>query len=387
MPTTLPRTLLILVSIACVAVAGSWFQTQRPVAVRIEPVEHQRSVRVFGLGTVEARIVSQISFEVSATLAVLTADHGDHVAHGAVLARLHTAAQEARVAKAKAGLMSAEVGVRKAEANVTKARAVLEQRRESNRRQQALVGRQIVSEQTAEEAKRDADVAAAEIAVALSEVEVAKARLAEARADLTYEQTLLGHHMLTAPFDAVVVERHKEVGTMLKAGDPVFTLLAPQTVWVLAHVDEARAGTIREGQLAAIHLRSLPQTTFKARVTRIGIASDRISEERRVWLTFEVCPPGVHLGEQAEVHITVAHLDQALLVPEAAVTGFDGRTGTVWIVQDGRLQRQALAFGHRSEDARLEVVDGLPAGAAVVAGIGAGLRVGRAAGILTEGAP
>jgi HlyD family secretion protein len=381
------QTLLIFAGVAGMAAAGYLLQTRRPVAVRIVPVEQHMPVRVFGLGTVEARIVSRVGFEVGATLIALTVDHGDRVKHGDVLARLHAAEQEAKVAKAKAGLLSAEVGVRQAEANVIKALAVLEQRREANRRKQALVGAQIVSAETAEEAKRDADVAAAELAVARSAVEVARARLTEARADLTYEQILLDHHVLTAPFDAVVVERHKEVGSVIKAGETIFTLLAPETVWALAHIDESRAGAIREGQPVEVRLRSLPQATFKARVARIGIESDRVSEERRVWVTCEECPPRVHLGEQAEVRITVAELDQALLVPEAAVTGFDGRTGTVWIVQDGRLQRQALTFRHRSEDARLEVVDGLPAGTAIVAEIVAGLREGRAARILTERTP
>jgi HlyD family secretion protein len=93
----------------------------------------------------------------------------------------------------------------------------------------------------------------------------------------------------------------------------------------------------------------------------------------------------VFLGEQAEIWITVARLDNALLVPEAAVSGFDERTGTVWIVKDGRLARAELTFGHRSEDARLEVVGGLPADARIVAAAVPGLKEGRAARV-AEGA-
>jgi len=136
-----------------------------------------------------------------------------------------------------------------------------------------------------------------------------------------------------------------------------------------------------------VRLRSLPQATFKARVARIGIESDRVSEERRVWVKCDECPPRVYLGEQAEVRITVADLDQALLVPEAAVTGFDGRTGMVWIVNDGRLHRQTITFRHRSEDARLEVTGGLPSGAEIVAEIVPGISEGRAARIAEARAP
>ncbi len=92
---------------------------------------------------------------------------------------------------------------------------------------------------------------------------------------------------------------------------------------------------------------------FPARVVRIGIESDRVSEERRVYVKCEQCPVRFHLGEQAEVLITVATLPKARLVPETAVTGYDGTKGTVWTVENGRLKRRVVSFGHRTEDARL----------------------------------
>ena len=375
------RALAALLVLGAVGVGGYLFMSARPILVTVAEPERNVAIRVFGLGTVEARIVSKIGFEVGAALTELTVDHGDSVVKGETLARLHTGGQEAKVARADAGILKAQVSIRKAEASVDRARAVLAQRQEVNRRQQALAGRKIVSEQSAQEAKRDEDVAAAELAVALSEVEVNQAQLADARATLAYERTLLDHHILTAPFDAVIIERHKEAGSVVKAGDTIYTLMAPETVWTLAYVDEARAGAIEEGQEAEIRLRSLPQTAFKARVSRIGIESDRVSEERRVWVKCEQCPPRIHLGEQAEVRITVAHLDHTLLVPEAAVSGFDGRKGKVWIAKDGRLARTELTLGHRSEDARLEVIGGLPAGARIVAAIVPGLKEGRLARI------
>jgi HlyD family secretion protein len=374
-------------SMAGAVAAGAYlFITARPLSVPVIQPERNVAIRVFGLGTVEARIVSRVGFEVSAALTELTVDHGDMVKKGDVLARLHSTEQQAKVARAEAGVLAAEEDVKKAGANVDRARALLAQRQEVNRRKQALVGRNIVSEQSAEEAQRDEDVAAAELALASSEVDVARARIADAKAALAYEQTVLDHHVLLAPFDAVVVERHQEAGSVIKAGDAIYTLVAPETVWALAYVDEARAGPISEGQEAEIRLRSLPQTAFKARVGRIGIESDRVSEERRVWMEFDQCPPRIHLGEQAEVRITVAQLDGALLIPEAAVSAFDGRAGKIWTVQSGRLKQADVTFGHRSEDARLEVTGGLPAGAQIVAAPVYGVREGRAARII-ERAP
>ena len=106
------------------------------------------------------------------------------------------------------------------------------------------MGRDIVSQQSAEEAIRDEAVAKADLSVAMSEGESAKAQVADARAQLLFEETMLQHRTLAAPYDAVVIERHKEPGTVIKPGDPIFTLVAVGGYWGLAYVDEARAGFI-----------------------------------------------------------------------------------------------------------------------------------------------
>ncbi len=168
---------------------------------------------------------------------------------------------------------------------------------------------------------------------------------------------------------------------MVGAGQPIFTLMDPATVWTLAYIDEARAGSLALGQPAEVRLRSLPHEVFGGTVTRIGIESDRVNEERRVWIGCDRCPAQPYLGEQAEVRITVATLPQALLVPEIAVSGFDGHQGRVWVVQDGRLTQVPVIFGHRTETARLEIVSGLPEGAQVVTAPVKGLAEGRLARI------
>ena len=362
------------------AIAGAILvYTNRPIDVRVASNEKDVVVRVFGLGTVESRVLSKIGFEVGATLVELNADHGDRVAKGQVLARLNTGEQEAKVAKARAAVLVAEVNIRKTDANVEKAKAVFAQSRETNRRKQALAGRDIVSQQVAEEALRDEAVAGADVAVAASEAEGARAQLTDARAQLEFEETMLRHRTLVAPYDAIVVERHKETGTVIKAGDPIFTVIAVGSYWGLAYVDEARAGFIQEGQPVDARLRSRPQDAFTGRVVRVGLESDRVTEERRVFIKGDNPPPQVYLGEQAEFWITVARLDNALLVPEAAVSGYDGRQGRVWTVAAGHLYRRLVKFRHRTEDARLEIVEPLPDDVRVVVHLENAFREGRAA--------
>ena len=119
-------------------------------------------------------------------------------------------------------------------------------------------------------------------------------------------------------------------------------------------------------------------------MVRIGIESDRVTEERRVYVKCDQCPHRFYLGEQAEVLIEVASLEHARLVPEQAISGFDGRKGAIWTVEDGRLRRRTVSFGHRTEDSRVEVVGGLPEGAAVVSVINTSLQEGRLAHVAAE---
>ena len=369
----------VVVAVGGIAFASWRLWRDRPITVTVARIEENVPIRIFGLGTVEARILSRVSFEVGATLSEVRADHGDLVRKGDVLAVLSVGEQEARVIKARAAVLSAEVGIKKAAANLEKARSVLAQKQAANQRKQSLVGRNVATEQSAEESQRDEDVARADVAVASSETEVASALLAEARAELSFDETLLGHRTLVAPYDALVLERHKEVGAVIKAGDPVFTLIARDSYWGLAYVDEARAGFITEGQKVDARLRSRPLDAFTGRVVRIGLESDRVNEERRIYVKGDNPPARLFLGEQAEFWITVAQLERALLVNEAAVHGFDGRQGVVWTVEDGRLNRRTISFRHRTEDSRLEVAGGLPDGARIVTSLVDGLREGRPA--------
>lgn len=360
------------------------FVVMRPLPVEVARFVKDVPVQVFGLGTVEARILSKIGFEVGAALVELHADHGDPVKKGDVLARLYCAEQEARVAKARAGVVSADAVIRMAGAAVGKARAVLVQRKQMNKRKQALVARRTISFAAAEEAQMEKDVAAAELAVSISNVAVAKAAQKDAQAQYEYEKVLLGHHTLKAPYDAIVVARHRELGSVLSPGEALFTLVASETVWTLAYVDETRAGNLRVGQPAEVRLRSLPRQILQGHVARIDIESGRVSEERRVYIACGQCLESFHLGEQAEVVITTTVLNEALLAPETAVEGFDGTQGIIWTVEDGELRRRKVTFGHRMLDSRLEIVDGLPDGAQVVSALQPGLREGRAAKV-TEG--
>jgi HlyD family secretion protein len=383
---TLGRWKIAVIGAAVVVAAATavWLYQSRPLAVAVLKPELDLTVKIFGLGTAEARVQSKLGFKVAGTLTELHADHGNYVMRGQLLARADAAEQKARVAKARAQVLSAEAAVQVAEAAVSKAGVLATQRGKVSERRQSLLARQSVSQEAADDAQFNEDVAKADLLVARSEFESAKAKLDDARAQLEWETVILGQHELRSPFDGIVVSRARELGSVLIAGETLFTIVDPDTIWVLAYVDEARAGEIEVGQAAEIKLRSLPQQSFTGRVVRIGIESDRVNEERRVYVSCADCPEAFFLGEQAEVWITTGVVKHALMVPETAIGGFDGTTGIIWTVENGRLNRRTVTFGRRTLDGRIEVVRGLADGALVPATISADFREQRAVRVVQD---
>jgi HlyD family secretion protein len=65
------------------------------------------------------------------------------------------------------------------------------------------------------------------------------------------------------------------------------------------------------------------------------------------------------------------------MVPEVAITGFDGHRGQVWLVRDGRLEQAELTFGARDDRGRVEVTGSLPDSTAIVARMPQGATEGR----------
>ncbi len=377
----------VLLLVAASVAAGAWFWVLNPVTVQVAKTERDVPIQVFGLGTVEVQIRSDIGFETAGTLVELHADHGDSVKKGDLLARLDSREQEARVSQARAAVIQAEAAVEQAKANVERAEAVLNEKSLTNERRQELVRRGTTSEQLADEAQAAFEIARADLAQARSAVNVAKANLQQAGALLALEEARLAKFGLYAPYDGLVIKRHSDLGSALAANEPVFTLVDPETIWVLAYIDEGRAGAIEVGQPAEVVRRSAPGVSIPAKVERIEIESDRVNEEYRVYVRCGGCPLEFHLGEQAEVRITVATLSSARLVPMKALSDIRAEKATAWTVEDGRLKRRRVSIGRRTLDGRVEITGGVPEGAEIVKSNTTGLEEGDRAVIAAREEP
>jgi HlyD family secretion protein len=68
------RNVFAILVVTIIAVGGWFFLTERPVSVPVAVTEQEVQVRVYGLGTVEARVELGVGFEAGAALTELLVD-------------------------------------------------------------------------------------------------------------------------------------------------------------------------------------------------------------------------------------------------------------------------------------------------------------------------
>jgi RND family efflux transporter MFP subunit len=266
-----------------------------------------------------------------------------------------------RAAATAAGESNAR-NVAAAEATLAKAQADLELARNRQRRDADLYRAGFISQSAYDAsalgmkaAEASADNAAALLA----------ARRAEAQAvaaDARYAETLWSHTRISAPMDALVIERSVEVGTTAAAGAALFRLVDPATLWIAARIDEALVGGVEEGMAARIRLRNGEE--HAGRVARISRQSDAATRELEVNIAFDAPPARFAIDQEAEVSI-LAGVERGLVVPVAALVRRDGRQG-VMVLRGGRNVFQPVRVA--ASDGKLAVIaEGLDQGAKLAA--------------------
>jgi len=239
------------------AVSGAYYwRMVHEIPVRIAMLERDVEVRIFGIGTVEAQVVSKVGFQVGGKIVTVNADQGDFVKAGTLLAKLDDAAQRAKLMKSEAAKRQAAANLTKVQAQRSRAEATYQQKKSVNLRRQTLIERGSVSQEVADDTKAAEEIARSDVNIVEADAAIAAVLQDDAAAQHRLDAVVLAQHELRSPFDARVIARHKELGSVANAGEAAFTLIEPGTIWVRAYVDESLAGGLAVGQTAFVRLRS-----------------------------------------------------------------------------------------------------------------------------------
>ncbi|HUO86672.1 MAG TPA: efflux RND transporter periplasmic adaptor subunit [Thermoanaerobaculia bacterium] len=273
------------------------------------------------VGTLQADTSADIAVRSAGPLVEVSAEVGQRVRRGQVLARIDAADERERIAQARANLAMAE-------ATLDQRRAALGIAQTTAERTRALFEQSLVPHQ-------QLDAIDAEVAGARAQVAVAEAQVAQARAALSAGQVALEQTLIVAPFSGVVGRRYLDLGSYASQNDPVFQIADLSTIRVTVALPERQAALVEPGLPATLTLRSLPGETFRGQVARLSDILDPRSNTAEAQV--EVSNPGGRLkpGMFAQVTISLPGQAEALLVPDAAVVEEEGRLW-VYVVEEGR---------------------------------------------------
>ncbi|HVF89907.1 MAG TPA: efflux RND transporter periplasmic adaptor subunit [Blastocatellia bacterium] len=308
-------------------------------------------VTVSATGTVQAVTTVQVGSQASGTIAWLGADFNSQVKRGQVIARLDPSTFQAQVENARASVTNAEAAVQAASseitnqnANVQAAKANLEVARVQGQDATALVNRyselrNVMAGRDIEAAQAQANVASGRVVQASAQVaqaeaarQTSRARLAQAQAQLAQAQAQLSqaqvnanNTVITSPIDGVVVSRSVDVGQTVAASlqaPTLFTIANDLTkMQVLASIDEADVGQIREGIKAHFTVDAFPGQTFGGQVSQVRLESQNLQNVVTYTAVVEVSNPEMKLrpGMTANITFPVEQRVDVLTVPNAAL--------------------------------------------------------------------
>jgi len=183
-------------------------------------------------------------------------DEGSAVKSGTVVATLDDSDY-------KLGLRRAQAEYAAAKAMVTQAKAHLNLTKSELGRITRLADKNLVSPQALEQAQTNNEAAAADLQRANAQVKVTTSALDIAQHQLNYVQ-------LTAPNDGIISSRLAEVGEVVPAGKPVFSLAETTRPWVRAYLNETDLSRVRLGQDAEVRVDGMPDKVFKGRLSFIS---------------------------------------------------------------------------------------------------------------------
>ncbi|QHF02989.1 efflux RND transporter periplasmic adaptor subunit [Pseudomonas asturiensis] len=310
---------------------------KRPVRVAVQTVHAQDiATHVVLSGDIQARKVTDQSFQVSGKLVKRFVDVGDQVKANQVLARLDPREQRTGLESANADVAVRESRLHLAEQNY--------------QRQQRLLPKGYTN---------------------LSEYEQAHANLQSARADLAAfkaqqasAREQVGHTELIAVADGVITARHAEEGQVVQAAAPVFSLAHDGEREAVFAAYESLLRTDRIGDKVVISPVAQPDVELTGRIREITPIVSATSGTLRVRIAL---PDSAALPELGTV--VSARLEnpaqRAFILPWSALTRTQGQPA-VWRVDDQSSVALRNVRVLRYEQGQVLVSEGLSEGDQVV---------------------
>ena len=331
-----------------------------PVAVEVADVSRAtlRDRAVFS-GVLESRSRLVIASKVAGRLERIPVRVGETVLRGQLLAELEDEEYRQQLEQARA---EHEV----ARANVDTARIGVEASTRELERVRALLQKQIAS--AAELDNAETQTQRSKVAMTVAEAQLRQRAVALAVAEIRVQQTRLVALWEDGGGPRIVAERLAEPGALLRANDPVVSLLETDPLVARLQVAEAVYPRLRPGLRAEVSAPSLPGRTFAGTLSSVAPFLDEKTGQAQAWV--EIANPRRELapGLAVRVELEFGRLVDAVTVPAGAILERGGEKGVFLVDEAQKRVRFVRVRAGASEGGRVQIVEPELAGRVVTVG-------------------
>ena len=347
---------IVVIAVAAWALSGGKKEEEinfKEEAVKTETLQNS----VTATGTIEAVTSVTVGTQVSGIVNKLYVDYNSQVKKGQVIAELDKTNLLSELNTAKANLASATSNLNYQAANMN--------------RYQTLYKKGLVS--------------ADEYENALLTYRQAKEQVASSKENVQKAQTNLGYATITSPIDGTVISKSVEEGQTVAASfntPELFTIAKDLTnMQVVANVDEADIGGVKEGDRVTFTVDAYPDDTFEGTVKQVRLEATTTNNV----VTYEVVisAPNADLklkpGLTANVTIYTQERSGILAVankalrftPTKETVGKDMKIvdckgkNKVWTLSDKTLTAHPVTIG-QTDGVHTEIIKGIKKGQKIV---------------------
>lgn len=350
---------VVIVAIAAWALSGGKDKAQidfKQEQVSLQTLQNS----VTATGTIEAVTSVTVGTQVSGIVNKLYVDYNSEVKKGQVIAELDKTNLMSELNTAKANMASAESQLNYQSANM--------------KRYQTLYQKGLVSADDYENA--------------LLTYRQAKEQVATAKEQVQRAQTNLGYASITSPIDGTVISKSVEEGQTVAASfntPELFTIAKDLTnMQVVADVDEADIGGVKEGNRVTFTVDAYPDDTFEGIVKQVRLQATTTNNVVTYEVVISAQNADLKLKPGLTANVTIFTQERAgvLAVPNKALrftptketVGKDMKIvdckgkNKVWTLDGKTLTAHPVSIG-QSDGMHTEITKGLKAGQKIVSEI------------------
>ena len=374
-------------------------QEQQAVAVTVGKAESRQVPSVIqATGSLVAEETSDIAPKVAGKVVNVSANVGQFISQGAVIAKIDDKDALLRLAEAKAGVTQAIAGVRQAEArlglspngtfsasiipevqtanaNYEQALAELRQAEANEKRYRELVETGDVAMITYEQFRTNRDTARARVKAAqeLREAAIntarqnnqaiksAQANVEAARTQVATAEQAVADTVVRAPFSGFISARPVAVGEYVTSATSIATIVRTNPIKVQIQVAEADVPYVGLGRGVSVQVDAYKDRNFGGVVTAVNPSIDPNSRSAVIEAQIENSDNALRGGMFATVKITREGGNLGVFVPKEAVLDDQAtQNRRVFVIVEGVAKLRTVQTG-TEENGMVQILDGVAA--------------------------